>query len=128
MSGINASAAEARSAGVLAAGVCADCTGCSALGNGGLAASASLEVSRIVRRMASRFISATARAYPPLATPWAILTGLTSSPRLKPGDSNPFMLRVQWCGCGAVIPCGFLLVPASVTAPGPRTGVGLHRL
>lgn len=79
MSGINASAAEARSAGVLAAGVCADCTGCSALGNGGLAASASLEVSRIVRRMASRFISATARAYPPLATPWAILTGIAAA-------------------------------------------------
>lgn len=82
MSGINASAAKARSAGVLAAGgVGADCAGCSALGNGGLTASASSEVSRILRRMASRFISATARAYPPLATPWAILTGIACSKR-----------------------------------------------
>ena len=80
MSGINASAAKARSAGVLVAGgVCADCAGCSALGNGGLAASASSEVSRILRRMASRFISATARAYPSLATPWAILTGIAAA-------------------------------------------------
>ncbi len=54
--------------------------------------------------------------------------GLTSSPRLKPGDSNPFMLRVQRCGYGAVIPCGFLLVPASTIRDGPRAGQDLHRL
>ncbi len=58
---------------------------------------------------------------------WLMGLGLTSSPRLKPGDSNPFMLRAQHFGFGAVIPRGFLLVPASMTAPGPRAGVGLHR-
>lgn len=89
MSGINASAAKARSAGVLAAGgVSADCAGfaagpvgaaCSALGNGGLTASASSEASRILRRIARRFISATPRAYPSLATPWAILTGIAAA-------------------------------------------------
>jgi hypothetical protein len=45
---------------------------------------------------------------------------LTSSPRLKPGDSNPFMLREQPFGGGAVIPRGFLLVPASVSLQHPR--------
>jgi len=45
---------------------------------------------------------------------------LTSSPRLKPGDSNPFMLREQLFGGGAVIPRGFLLVPASVSLQHPR--------
>lgn len=100
MSGINASAAKACSTGLLAAaGGCAGCAGfaagpvgagCSALGNGGLAASASSEVSRILRRMASRFISATARAYPSLATPWAILTGIAaaSAARLTVGAAS----------------------------------------
>lgn len=52
---------------------------------------------------------------------------LTSSPRLKPGDSNSFMLRVQCERVGAVIPRGFLLVPASLTLSGPQAGVGLGR-
>lgn len=52
---------------------------------------------------------------------------LTSSPRLKPGDSNRFMLRVQQWWVGAVVPRGFLRVPASVTALGPRASVGLGR-
>jgi hypothetical protein len=50
---------------------------------------------------------------------------LTSSPRLKPGDSN--LLTPLGCGVGAVIPHGFLLVPASATSPSPRVGVGLGR-
>lgn len=48
------------------------------------------------------------------------LLTLTSSPRLKPGDSNSFMLQVQCGRVGAVIPCGFLLVPASMSPQHPR--------
>ena len=36
------------------------------------------------------------------------------------------MLRVQQWWVGAVIPRGFLLVPGSATALGPRASVGLH--
>ena len=50
--------------------------GCWPLGNGELTASASSEVPPAFRR---RFISATARAYPSLATPWAILTGIAAA-------------------------------------------------
>jgi hypothetical protein len=57
--------------------------------------------------------------------PILITSRLTSSPRLKPGDSN--LVTPLGCGVGAVIPRGFLLVPASVASPGPRGGVGLGR-